>query len=79
MQQLRESEGGDISVGGGIETVRSLFLAGQIDTLTLTTHPAVTGEGRRLFDETVPVTRLSLVDSTVTSSGNAVLTYSLRA
>ncbi|SDS98527.1 dihydrofolate reductase family protein [Microlunatus soli] len=79
LQSLRETEGGDISVGGGIETVRSLFLAGQIDALTLTTHPAVTGEGRRLFDETVPVTRLSLIDSKITSAGNAVLTYGLRA
>ncbi|MFW0788846.1 dihydrofolate reductase family protein [Gordonia sp. CPCC 205333] len=70
------SDGG-ISVTGGIETVRGLFLGGAIDTLTLTTHPAV-GVGRRLFDETVPITRLTLVDSTVTSLGNAVLTYSLR-
>ncbi len=69
---------GAITVAGGIETVRSLFLAGVIDTLTLTVHPAVTGEGRRLFDDSVPVTRLDLVDSTITPAGNAVLTYSLR-
>ena len=59
------------------ETVRSLFLAGVVDTLTLTVHPAL-GQGRRLFDETVPVTRLRLVDHAITSAGNAVLTYSLR-
>lgn len=71
-----DDEGG-IIVAGGIETVRSLFLAGVIDTLTLTIHPAVTGEGRRLFDDSVGLTRLDLVDHTITPAGNAVLTYSL--
>lgn len=75
--RLRESGEGSVLVVGGVETVRRLFLAGAIDRLTLTTHPA-TGTGRRLFDDTVPVTRLALVDHTVTSVGNAVLTYSLR-
>lgn len=78
VRSLAAGEGGGIVVAGGIETVRSLFLGGVIDTLTLTMHPAVTGSGRRLFDESVPVTRLRLVDSTITPVGNAVLTYSLR-
>lgn len=76
--KLRDEEGGGIIVAGGVETVRSLFLAGVIDALTLTVHPAVTGDGRRLFDSSVPLTRLRLVDSTVTPAGNAVLTYALR-
>lgn len=75
---LRDQDGGGITVAGGIETVRSLFLAGVVDALTLTVHPAVTGEGRRLFDSSVPLTRLRLVDSTITPAGNAVLTYALR-
>ncbi len=75
---LREQEGGDISVTGGIETVRSLFLAGVVDELMLTTHPVVTNEGRRLFDDTVPTTRLALLGATGTSGGNAILTYGLR-
>lgn len=69
---------GGITVAGGIDTVRSLFLAGVVDTLTLTTHPAV-GTGRRLFDDTVPVTRLELLESMPTAAGNVVLTYRLRA
>lgn len=79
VQELRESEGGDISVTGGIDTVRSLFLAGLVDELTLTTHPVVTDQGRRLFDETVPTTRLALVRTQQTSAGNAILTYTLRS
>jgi RNA polymerase sigma-70 factor (ECF subfamily) len=79
VRELKETDGGDISVAGGIDTVRSLFLAGVIDSLTLTTHPVVTNEGRRLFDDTVPVTRLALVDATTTSAGNAILSYALRS
>jgi dihydrofolate reductase len=79
LKQLRENGAdGEISVAGGIETVRSLFVAGVIDELTLTTHPVVTNEGRRLFDETVPLTRLNLVHAQPTSVGNVILRYKLR-
>lgn len=77
--ELRETDGGNIAVVGGIDTVRSLFLAGQIDALTLTTHPVIADEGRRLFDRGVPLTRLSLVEARTTSAGNAILTYALRS
>jgi RNA polymerase sigma-70 factor (ECF subfamily) len=78
VRKLQQDGDGDIAVVGGIETTRSMFLAGVIDALTLTVHPAVTPEGRRLFDESVPVTRLRMVDSAITPAGNAILTYSLR-
>ncbi len=78
LRALRARDGGAISVAGGVETVRSLFVAGMVDTLILTMHPVVTPEGRRLFDESVPLTRLRLVDGQTTSAGNAILTYALR-
>lgn len=78
VKQLAETADGRVSVTGGVQTVRSLFTGGAIDNLTLTIHPAVTSDGARLFDETVPLTRLALVDSTITPAGNAVLTYALR-
>ncbi|MCK0092449.1 dihydrofolate reductase [Rhodococcus sp. HNM0563] len=77
VRALQQDGSGGITVAGGIETIRSLFLAGVVDALTLTVHPAVTNEGRRLFDESVPMTRLDLVDSRITGQGNAVLTYTL--
>lgn len=77
VRTLKAGDGGDIAVVGGIETTREMFLAGVVDVLTLTTHPVI-GEGRRLFDESVPITRLQLLDSTVTPAGNAVLSYGLR-
>jgi dihydrofolate reductase len=78
VRALAASDGGGITVAGGIETVRSLFLGGVIDTLTLTMHPAVTGEGRRVFDDSVPLTRVQLVEGQITPAGNAMLTYSRR-
>lgn len=78
VQRLQQQGEGDIAVVGGIKTTRSLFLAGVVDALTLTVHPAVTDQGRRLFDESVPLTRLTLIEGTSTSAGNAVLTYGLR-
>ena len=78
VQKLQQRGEGDIAVTGGIETIRSLFVAGVIDALTLTVHPVVTDQGRRLFDESVPLARLTLLDGTTTSAGNAVLTYGLR-
>lgn len=59
VKNLHVQGGGDLCVVGGIETVRLLFLTGIIDQLILTTHPVVTTVGRRLFDESVPVTRVS--------------------
>lgn len=77
VRALKDGEGGDISVIGGVETVRSLFLAGVVDRLILTVHPVV-GAGRRLFDDSVPVTRLELLEATKTAVGNVLLTYALR-
>ena len=76
--KLRERDGGDISVTEGIETVRSLFMASVIDELILTMHPVVTNVGRRLFDDSVPTTRLSLLNVRQTSVANAVFTYARR-
>ena len=76
--RLKQEGAGDILVVGGIQTTRSLFLAGVVDALTLTVHPVAIPQGRRLFDESVPVTRLRLIDSAITSAGNAVLTYALQ-
>ncbi|MGP9724144.1 dihydrofolate reductase family protein [Corynebacterium sp. AOP40-9SA-29] len=78
VRNLQKSDGGGIVVLGGITTVRTLFLAGVIDELTLTTHPVIAGSGRRLFEDEVPTTRLRLVNASATSVGNAVLTYGLR-
>lgn len=78
VRNLQEQGEGDIAILGGIETVRSMFLGGLIDELTLTTHPVIAAGGRKLFDDSVPLTRLRLLNATQTPVGNAVLTYALR-
>ncbi|WP_104193045.1 dihydrofolate reductase family protein [Cryobacterium sp. Y82] len=75
---LKNTEGGEISLVGGISLVRQLLFAGLLDSLLLMTHPVVAGEGRHLFEPTDPVTRLTLQSSSKTSKGNALLTYGLR-
>ena len=41
VRELKAKPGGVIAVMGGISIVRSLFLAGVLDELTLITHPVV--------------------------------------
>jgi dihydrofolate reductase len=76
--ELKQGDGGDIAVCGSISVVRQLFFAGLLDELMLMTHPVVAGSGRRLFEAGDPTTRLELAASTITSKGNAVLTYTRR-
>jgi Dihydrofolate reductase len=77
---LKQQDGGEIAVMGGMSLVRHLFLAGLLDELTLITHPVIAGNGgRHLFDPEGPTTRLELKASERTSKGNMVLTYGLRA
>ncbi|GAA1887189.1 dihydrofolate reductase family protein [Lapillicoccus jejuensis] len=75
VRALKESDGGGINVVGGVRTVRSLFLGGVVDRLMVTIHPALAGAGERLFDDSVPVTRLRLLEGAVTPAGNALMTY----
>jgi dihydrofolate reductase len=75
---LKAKTGGEIAVMGGITIVRTLFLAGLIDELTLITHPVVAGSKyRRLFDGPEAAS-LSLVRNVTTSGGNVVSTYGLK-
>lgn len=78
LAQLKQGDGGDISVFSSISLVRSLLFAGVLDELTLMVHPVIAGAGRRLFEPADPPTRLELRDSATTSAGNAVLTYAVR-
>jgi dihydrofolate reductase len=75
---LKNTEGGEISLMGGISLVRHLLFAGLLDSLTLMTHPVIAGAGRHLFLADDPTTPLVLQDSRTTSKGNVIATYGLR-
>ncbi len=79
VRELKRTDGGIIAIEGSLSVVRQLFLAGLVDALTLIVHPVIAGNGERLFGDDVPITRLELVAHEITSKGNAVLTYALRA
>src|SRR5690606_38378748 len=80
VRDLKGRDGGEIAVVGGIEIVRSLFLAGLIDELSLITHPVIAGAGRRhLFRPEDDTTRLALIETSRTSTGNVVSTYRLKS
>ncbi|MEO5805288.1 dihydrofolate reductase family protein [Devosia sp.] len=79
IRALKNTEGGEISLMGGISLVRELLFAGLLDELTLITHPVISGAGRHLFEPDDPTTRLDLLKSERTSKGNMLLTYALRA
>ena len=76
---LREADGGEISVCGGISVVRHLLFAGLLDTLTLIVHPVIAGAGRHLFEPDDPATRLTLDDARRTTKGNTILSYRRRS
>jgi dihydrofolate reductase len=76
---LKNTEGGEIAVMGGISLVRQLLFAGLLDALTLIVHPVVAGAGRHLFEPGDAVTRLTLLGSRTTSRGNIVSRYGVRA
>jgi dihydrofolate reductase len=77
VRELKQKEGGEIALMGGISLVRQLLFAGLLDELTLFTHPVIAGAGyRHLFDASDPTTRLVLKDSVRTSAGNVISTYS---
>jgi dihydrofolate reductase len=72
---LREQPGGNLVIMGSGQLIRSLLPHGLVDELLLMIHPVVLGSGQRLFGPTDDPTSLTLVDSTVTSTGVILATY----
>jgi dihydrofolate reductase len=51
LSQAIEAAGeGDVSLGGGADTIRQALAAGRVDELVISTAPVVLGAGKRLFD-----------------------------
>lgn len=73
--RLKQQPGKNIGVSGSPTLVRSLIDDDLLDELTLMIHPVIVGKGKRLFDGVDGVKRLKLVDSAITGSGVALLTY----
>ncbi|MBI5958020.1 MAG: dihydrofolate reductase [Chloroflexi bacterium] len=76
--RLKRQPGKNIGVAGSSTLVRSLLRDNLVDELTLMIHPVVAGRGKRLFVDGSDLKRLQLVNSKVTSTGVALLTYQPR-
>jgi len=75
IDKLKRQSGKNIGVSGSPTLVRSLLRENLLDELRLLVHPVVVGSGKRLFGEDGDLKKLRLVDSKVTSTGVAILTY----
>lgn len=76
--KLKQQPGKGIAVVGSPTLARTLLQSDLLDTFRLWVHPVVVGSGKRLFKDGDELKRLKLVDSKVTSSGCAILTYQPR-
>jgi dihydrofolate reductase len=73
--KLKKQSGKNIGVGGSPTLVRSLLQENLLDELKLMIHPVVVGKGKHLFTEENELKKLELIDSKITSTGVAILTY----
>jgi dihydrofolate reductase len=63
VQQLRDSDGGDIVVHGSLTLAQALLEHGLVDELRLMVYPIVIGGGRRLFPTGLDRIPLKLVET----------------
>lgn len=75
---LKDGDGGDIGVHGSIQLVQSLIAKDLLDELRLVVAPVVGLPGRRLFANLEAPKRMRLVQRSVTSGENLLLTYARR-
>ncbi|WP_199434627.1 dihydrofolate reductase family protein [Qaidamihabitans albus] len=75
---LKEQPGGDITVLGSGELVRSLMRHDLVDEYVLLIHPLLLGTGRRLFPGAAGPAALRLVDAVPTTTGVLIATYAAR-
>jgi len=74
VRRIKELPGGDISVLGSGNLVRTLMKHDLVDVYSFAVYPVVLGSGKRIFDGADP-TKLELVDSKPTTTGGMLLTY----
>jgi dihydrofolate reductase len=75
LSRLKQQRGKNIGVSGSPTLVRSLVQDDLLDELTLMLHPVLVGRGKRLFKDGSDLKRLQLVNSKITRTGVAILTY----
>ena len=75
VSRLKASDGPDLHIWGSSELLQTLIAAELVDEYRMWIFPVVLGEGKRLFENSVPPLRLTLVDTQSTPQGILVNTY----
>lgn len=75
VRELKEQEGGTISVLGSANLVRTLMAGDLIDEYSIAVHPILLGSGKKLFGAAEQVRRLELAHSTPTTTQVLLPTY----
>jgi dihydrofolate reductase len=73
--KLKEQPGQDLVIYGSYDLMRALMERDLIDEYRILVHPVLLGKGRSFLKDGTKQVNLDLVDSTVTPSGVAMLTY----
>lgn len=77
VRRLKASEGPDLQLWGSWQLLQTLIAAGLIDEYIVMVYPVLLGKGKRLFENGLPPSRLSLVGTIRTSKGVLYNTYRL--
>jgi dihydrofolate reductase len=75
IRALKKQPGRDLLVIGSGDFAQTLIEGGLVDEYRLMIHPIVVGGGKRLFRDGNPLAKLTLVDSKMSTTGVAILTY----
>jgi len=75
LEQLKNSEGGDIKIWGSSKLIQLLLSLDMVDEFWLNIHPILLGKGKKLFNDGAIPTAFALAESTVTSSGVIMANY----
>jgi dihydrofolate reductase len=73
--KLKQQPGQDLIIYGSYDLMRTLMERDLIDEYRILVHPVLLGKGRSFLEDGTNQVNLDLVDSTVTRSGVAILTY----
>ena len=74
VSQLKAKAGGDIGLHGSIALTQSVLQAGLVDELRLVIAPALHGQGRKLFEKSLP-RRLTLTRTVTSPKGYLLLDF----
>jgi len=75
IRRLKESDGPELHIWGSSVLLQTLIAAGLVDEYRMWIVPVVLGNGKRLFENGVPPSVLSLVETRSTPSGVLLNTY----